>query len=90
MDATSVMALEELLDYLKEKNCHVLLCEVRKDVLRIFKNSGVLSRINRKNIFPHIASNPTLSTAKAIKRAKDLTTGQNAKVTIFADQIEKD
>lgn len=88
MDATSVMALEELLDYLKEKNCHVLLCEVRKDVLRIFKNSGVLSRINRKNIFPHIASNPTLSTAKAIKRAKDLTTGQNAKVTIFADQIE--
>ena len=51
LDATSVLALEELLDYLKEKNCHVLLCEVRKDVLRILKDSGVLTRMNRKNIF---------------------------------------
>lgn len=89
MDATSVMALEELLDYLKEKNCHVLLCEVRRDVLRILKNAGVLSRMNRKNIFPHTQSNPTLSTAKAIRRAKFLTTGEQAKVTIFADQISK-
>jgi len=89
MDATSVMALEELLDYLKEKNCHVLLCEVRRDVLRILKNAGVLSRMNRKNIFPHTQSNPTLSTAKAIRRAKFLTTGERAKVTIFADQISK-
>jgi SulP family sulfate permease len=89
MDATSVMALEELLDYLKEKNCHVLLCEVRRDVLRILKNAGVLSRMNRKNIFPHTQSNPTLSTAKAIRRAKFLTTGEQAKVTIFAEQISK-
>ena len=89
LDATSVMALEELLDYLKEKNCHVLLCEVRRDVLRILKNSGVLSRVNRRNIFPHTISNPTLSTAKAIKRAKFLTTGERTKVTIFADQISK-
>ena len=86
LDATSVMALEELLDYLKEKNCHVLLCGVRRDVLRIIRNAGVLSRMNRKNIFPHSASNPTLSTAKAIKRAKYLTSGEQAKVTIFAEQ----
>lgn len=89
LDATSVMALEELLDYLKEKNCHVLLCEVRRDVLRILKNAGVLSRMNRKNIFPHTMSNPTLSTAKAIKRAKHLTSGEEAKVTIYAEQISK-
>jgi len=87
LDATSVLALEELLESLKEKNCHVLLCEVRKDFLRILKNSGVLSRINRRNIFPHIASNPTLSTAKAIKRAKQLVDGAAAKVTIYADQV---
>ena len=87
LDATSVMALEEFLDYLKEKNCHVLLCEVRRDVLRILKNSGVFSRMNRKNIFPHTMGNPTLSTAKAIKRAKFLTSGEQAKVTIYADQL---
>ena len=90
LDATSVMALEELLDYLKEKNCHVLLCEVRRDALRILSNAGVLSRMNRKNIFPHTVSNPTLSTAKAIKRAKYLTSGEEAKVTIYAEQIGKD
>lgn len=85
LDATSVLALEELLEYLKEKNCHVLLCEVRRDALRILRNSGVLTRINRKNVFPHTSSNPTLSTARAIKRAKFLVSGEKAKVTIFAD-----
>ena len=86
LDATSVLALEELLDYYKEKKCHVLLCEVRKDAIKILKNSGVLSRINRKNIFPHIRSNPTLSTAKAIKRAKYLLSHHEAKVTIYSNE----
>ena len=80
-----MLALEELLEYLKEKNCHVLLCEVRRDALRILRNSGVLNRINRQNVFPHTVSNPTLSTAKAIKRAKHLVSGEKAKVTIYAE-----
>lgn len=88
LDATSVLALEELLEYYKEKKCHVLLCEVRKDALRILKNSGVLGRINRKNIFPHIRSNPTMSTAKAIKRAKFLLSHHDAKVTIYSNEIK--
>ena len=71
LDATSVLALEELLDYLKEKNCHVLLCEVRRDAFRILRDSGVMARINRKNVFPHTVSNPTLSTAKAIKERRN-------------------
>jgi len=86
LDATSVLALEELLDYLKEKNCHVLLCEIRRDAFRILRDSGVLARINRKNVFPHTVSNPTLSTAKAIKRAKELVAGMDAKVTIYSEQ----
>jgi SulP family sulfate permease len=86
MDATSVLALEELLEYLKEKDCHVILCEVRKDCLRILKNSGVLARMNRRNVFPYVPSNPTLSTAKAIRRAKSLLEGGTAKVTIVAEE----
>jgi len=89
MDATSVLALEELLDYLSEKDCHVILCEIRKDCLRILKNSGALSRMNRRNIFPFVPSNPTLSTAKAIRRAKSLVKGGTAKVTILADEKKK-
>ena len=86
LDATSVLALEELLEYYKEKKCHVLLCEVRKDAIRILKNSGVMERVNRKNIFPHTRSNPTLSTAKAIKRAKYLLSHHEAKVTIYSNE----
>jgi len=89
MDATSVLALEELLEHLKATGCHVLICEVRKDCLRILRNSGVLHRINRRNIFPYIANNPTLSTAKAIKRAKNLVMGMPAKVTIYAEEKKK-
>ena len=89
LDATSVLALEELLDYLKEKNCHVLLCEVRKDVLRIFRDSGLLQRLNRKNVFPDKASNPTLSLAKAVRRAKTLLQGEQTKVTIYADELRQ-
>ncbi len=89
LDATSVLALEELLDYLKEKNCHVLLCEIRKDVLRIFRNSGLLPRLNRKNLFIDSPSNPTLSIAKAIRRAKDLVKGEKAQVTIYAEQMKQ-
>lgn len=89
LDATSVLALEELLDYLKEKNCHVLLCEIRKDVLRIFRDSGLLPRLNRKNLFIDSPSNPTLSVAKAIRRAKELVKGEKAQVTIYAEQMKQ-
>ena len=89
LDATSVLALEELLDYLKEKNCHVLLCEIRKDILRIFRDSGLLPRLNRKNLFIDSPSNPTLSIAKAIRRAKELVKGEKAQVTIYAEQMKR-
>ena len=85
LDATSVMALEELIDGFKKKNCHVLICEVRRDILRIFRNAGILQRMNRLNIFPHSVSNPTLSTAKAVRRAKELVKGK-PKVNILSLQ----
>jgi SulP family sulfate permease len=89
LDATSVLALEELLDYLKEKNCHILLCEIRKDILRIFRDAGLLPRLNRKNLFIDSPSNPTLSIAKAIRRAKELVKGEKAQVTIYAEQMKQ-
>ena len=89
LDATSVLALEELLDYLKEKNCHVLICEIKRDVLRIFRNSGLLARLNRKNLFMDSPSNPTLSAAKAIKRSKELVKGEKAQVTIYSEELKQ-
>tara|TARA_B110000305_G_C19443417_1_gene643318 strand:+ start:285 stop:2108 length:1824 start_codon:yes stop_codon:yes gene_type:complete len=89
LDATSVMAFQELIHYMHEKNREVLICELRKDTLKIFKNSGLLDSIDERNRFLDEPSNLTLSTAKALKRAKEIIGGSEAKITIFADQVRK-
>ena len=86
LDATSVLAFSELLNYLNECGCSVILCEVKEDTLKILKNSGFLKIMNKKNVFPHDASNPTLSTAKAVKRAKELTQTEKVDVTIYSEE----
>ena len=89
MDATSILALEDLLDSMKNSNGHVMLCEIRKDILRIFRDSGLLMRLNRKNLFLDNPRNPTLSAAKALRRARRIIGDQKAKVTIFAEELKQ-
>jgi len=89
LDATSVLALEELIRYMKEQDRTLLVTEVRKDAVRIFKNSGLIDIIGRENIFPDNPSNPTLATAKALKRAMQLMGGQEADVRIFLGKSKK-
>ncbi len=83
LDATSVMALEELIRYMNEHNRTLLISEARKDVIRIFQKSGLLELINRRNIFPDITPNPTLSTARALRRAKEILGSETADVKIY-------
>ncbi len=85
LDATSVMAFEELVRYMNEKKRYLILSEARKDVLRVLKRSGIFHTLNRENIFPDQPSNPTLSTAKALKRAKQILGGEEANVSIYID-----
>ena len=89
MDATSILALEELLDYMNGRGGHVMLCEIRKDILRIFRDSGLLLRLNRGNLFPDTPRNPTLSAAKALRRARHIMGNKDTKVTIFAEQLKE-
>ncbi|MGC9451428.1 MAG: SulP family inorganic anion transporter [Oceanipulchritudo sp.] len=89
LDATSVLALEELIRYMREQNRTLLISEVRKDALRIFRNSGLIDIIGRENIFPDNPSNPTLATAKALKRGMQLIGGQEADVRIFLGKSMK-
>lgn len=72
LDATSVMALEELVNFMREKGRYLLVSEAREDVLKIFRKSGISDVIGRENIFPDIATNHTLSTAHALRRAMDV------------------
>jgi len=89
LDATSVLALEELIRYMNEQDRTLLVTEVRKDAVRIFKNSGLIDVIGRENIFPDTPSNPTLATAKALKRAIRLLDGAEADVRIFLGKSRK-
>ena len=89
LDATSVLALEELIRYMREQDRTLLVSEVRKDAIRIFKNSGLIDIIGRENIFPDNPSNPTLATAKALKRAMQLMGGKEADVRIFLGKSQK-
>jgi len=83
LDATSVLALEELARYMTDHDRILLISEARRDAIRIFRNSGLLDVIGRENIFPDNPTNPTLSTSKALKRAMKLLGGQSAEIRIF-------
>ena len=87
MDATAVMALEELLLYMAEKKRYLILSEVKTDLIRVLKNSGIYDTIEARNIFTDEPSNPTLSTAKALKRAKIHLGDTVANVSIYIDPV---
>ncbi len=86
LDATSVFALEELIHYARENNRHLLISEARKNVIRVFKNSGLMEIIGRENIFPDVTQNPTKSTARALKRTQEILGDQQPKVSIYAKE----
>jgi SulP family sulfate permease len=87
MDATGVMALEELLIYMNEKGRYLILSEVKSDMIRVLRNSKLYEEIEARNIFRDEPSNPTMSTAKALKRAKDHLGDSQADVSIYVDPI---
>lgn len=84
LDATSCMALEELIKYMNERDRTLLISEVRPDTKKILRNSGLIDVINSINLFEDDESNPTISTAKALKRAKGIIGDRQAKVSIYA------
>jgi SulP family sulfate permease len=89
MDASSIMALEELVKHMNENGRYLILSEVRKDLLRVLENSGLSHYIEARNIFMDDPQNPTLSTAKALKRAKDHLGEIEPNISIYFDPEKK-
>jgi SulP family sulfate permease len=75
LDASTVMALEALHDYLRKTDRHLIISGCSADVQRVLRNSGLLKQIGEENLFPAEA-NPTLSTRKALLRAQALLPGK--------------
>ncbi|MGJ3241408.1 MAG: SulP family inorganic anion transporter [Opitutales bacterium] len=90
LDASSVLALEELVRYMNDHGRTLLISELRKDGLRVLKNSGLIDYLERKNIFPDNPQNPTLSTARALRRSQQILgdRGKEAKISVYVDEIQ--
>lgn len=71
LDATSVMSLLQLHDYLTKTGRHLLISGINPDVERVLRKSGARNQIGKENIFPAEA-NLTMSTKRALLRASQL------------------
>jgi len=93
LDATSVMALEDLVRFIRRKELFLLISGATKDVYKVLKRSGILETLQEgadrsqgeSNIFLSMPSNPNISTRDALRRAQQLLGTKEADVRIFYD-----
>ncbi len=85
LDATCVLAIEELYNFLRLNDRYLLVSGADRDIKRVFERSGVMRKIGRENFFPEIPGNPTVSTRNALKRAQQILGKQQAEIRIFVD-----
>jgi SulP family sulfate permease len=84
LDASTIMAIEALHDYLRETGRFLIISGCRPDVTRVFRNSGLSKRIGEENIFPD-ETNPTMATKRALLHARQLL-GEKPEIRIFYDR----
>jgi len=85
LDASTVMALEALHDFLRRRGQHLLMSGCSGDVLRVLRNSGISRVIGEENIFAS-EHNPNVSTRRALLRATALLDTGEADIRIFYDR----
>jgi SulP family sulfate permease len=84
LDASTVMALDALHEYLRKTSRYLLISGCNQDVAEVLARSGLLQQIGAANIFPAEA-NATLATRKALKRAQCLLPSNDIAVRVFYD-----
>jgi SulP family sulfate permease len=97
LDATSVMALEDLILFMRQKGLHLIVSGATREVYRVLKKSGILVTLQdgcdrsagESNIFLTSARNPNLSTRSALKRAQQVLGTDKADIRIFYDPGHK-
>lgn len=89
LDATSVMALEELIHVMRDNGRDVIVSGAMRDVYRVLRDSGMVEFIGRDNIFPGSALNPNLATRKALRRAQEILGTDRANVQIYFDPAKQ-
>ncbi|MEM7672434.1 MAG: SulP family inorganic anion transporter [Verrucomicrobiota bacterium] len=90
LDASAMMALEELISSMNSKGRYLIVCEAKADTMDIIRRSGVVELLEERNLIPDDPSNPTLSAARALKRAQEQLGewAQKAKVSVYVGEKE--
>ena len=83
LDATSVVALEDLAKFLHDGGRHLLISGLSREVYRVLRRSGMVEVVGRDNLFMGSSQNPNLSTRNALKRAQVLLGTREADIQIF-------
>jgi len=97
LDATSVLALEDLIKHTRKKGVHVLISGATRDVYEVLKKSGVLLTLQEgcdraqgeTNLFMYFRENPNISTRDALIRAQELLGTKDADIKIFYDKSKE-
>jgi len=85
LDATSVMALEELILFLRANGRDLIISGAMKEVYRVLRNSGLIEVLGKENLFLGSPMNPNLSTRNALRRAQEILGTDKADVRIYYD-----
>lgn len=85
LDATSVLALQELIINLRTTGRDLIISGAMRDVYRVLKNSGMIELIGRENFFMGSAANPNLATRNALRRAQEILGVKDAEIHIYFD-----
>lgn len=93
LDATSVLALEDLILFMRERGLHLIVSGASREVYRVLKKSGILvtlqagcdRSVGETNLFMTNPRNPNLSTRAALKRAQQFLGSEKAGIRIFYD-----
>ena len=84
LDATSALAIAELHDFARSRGCAVLVTDLQPEAARLLKRSGLYSRLDADNIFPHDPTNATLAMKHALKRVQVLTGSVSPEFILYA------
>ena len=93
LDATSVLALEDLIRSARKDDRHIIISGATREVYRVLKFSGVLEVLQENcdreagesNLFLFSPSNPNISTRDALKRAQQILGTKEADIKIYYD-----
>lgn len=89
LDATSILALEDLIVSMQKSGRHLLISGASKEVYKILRDTKVLETLGRDNFFLASPSNPNLATRNALKRAQILLGDEKVEVRIYHDPGNK-